>query len=255
MKTALFLAQAALVVVLTGCGSTASVDVPLSYAKLDSGYINSGLYDIGDVFVWDKTNNVLTNDTHLSVPQASLQSGSQVALQQASLSTSTDIVASADLTAYKANGSLSAAVARSTSTQLENARRQRTDALDLANYDNAITLAWRKRMAQEYPGNNFEFFVLDRAIAGSKLTVSNTAAKSASAGANIVSLGTNVKVSVTYNAKNDYVSTAEQGQSAPLVITGTLLRLEGPASDPQFVLASSQETKAFNLQHAMKNLH
>ena len=126
-----------------------------------------------------------------------------------------------------------------------------TDALALTNYDNATTRDWRKRMAARYPGGGYEFFVVDRVILGNKLTVSNDASQSAGAGANIISLAANVKASVKYDAKSTYTEAAPPGQATSLVIRGTLLRLDGSATDPQFQPVGSQEVKPCNLQHAM----
>ena len=238
----------------SACTTTSTVNVPLSYAKLDTGYVNSDFYDLGQVFVWDKTGQILYDEGHLNVPQDAEQVGGTVALQQASLSRDTEMNASADISQYVVNGSLHAAVARNTSTQLENVNRVTTDALGLVNLDNPITRDWRRKMASRYPGPGYEFFVVNQVISGSKLTVSSATSQGAAAGANIVQVAANVKVSVQYDSKNTYTEAAPPGQSVTLVIRGTLLRLDGSLTDPTFLSCPSADIKAFNLQHAISKL-
>ena len=254
MKKAVLIVHAIVASGLSACSSTSTVNVPLSYAKLDTGYVNSGLSELGNVFVWDNKNKVLFDEGHLNVPKELEEVGSTVAVQQATLANDTEIEASADVSKYLANGSLSAAVARNTSTELDNVNRLNTDALSLVNFDNPTTRDWRQKMAARYPGNNYEFFVVDRVISGNKLTVGSNASQSAGGGANIISVAANVKVSVKYDSKDSYTEQAPPGQSVPLVIRGTLLRLGGSASDPAFSSVSIQEVKAFNLQRAMATM-
>ena len=249
MKHAAFSLLAA--IALSACGTTPTVNVPLSFAKLDTGYINSGIYDLGDVLVWDNKNKVFFEEGHLAVPKELEQTGSSVGLQQASLSKDTEIEGLADVSKSVAQATISAAVAHSTTTQLENVNRVTVDAQALVNYDNDITRAWRKKMAGRYVGDQYEFFVVDRVVVGNKLTVSSSASQSAGAGANVISVSVNVKVAVKYNSQNTYTEDAGPGKAATLVIRGTLLRLGGGGADPQFEQVSSQELRAFNVQKAM----
>ena len=38
-------------ILLNSCAHIPTANVPLSFAKLDTGYLNSGIYDLGQVFV------------------------------------------------------------------------------------------------------------------------------------------------------------------------------------------------------------
>jgi hypothetical protein len=102
---------------LSSCASTANV--PLSYAKLDTGYLNSGIYDLGALFVWDRIQQTLSPLPPLSVPKSMRNMGSTIEQQQNTLSSDTEIDFSGDV-AKVATASLKAQIAHSTTAELTN---------------------------------------------------------------------------------------------------------------------------------------
>ena len=139
-----------LTAILCGCAQTRTANVPLSYAKLDTGYLNSGIYDLGWVFVWDRTQGTLTALSPLRVPTSLKHLGPTVAQQQTSLSSDTDIEFSADVTKVAgATANLKSEIARSTTTELDKVARETADAEDLLNIDNKKSREWRKRLAHD----------------------------------------------------------------------------------------------------------
>lgn len=69
-----------------------------------------------------------------------------------------DVELSADLTKTgAASGELQGRIARSTTTELDKFARETVSADDLLNLNNKATRAWRKRLLEEFPGDNFRF--------------------------------------------------------------------------------------------------
>lgn len=249
------LAFAAVAVALSAC-TTTSVNVPLAYAKLDAGYINAGFYQLGHVFVWDRKNQVLLDEKSIVVPPANWEVSETVGKQLASLSTDTNIeLSGAAATQTVADASVKAAVAHSTTTELDNAHAVTIYPLDWVNLDNDITRQWRQRLANNYAGGDYEFYVLDRVVAGEKIKVGMDASHSAGAGANIISVGANVKLAVTFDSKDSYEKDAPPGATDTLLIRGTLLRLDtSTPGQPEFVRASQADARAFSFQKAIPHL-
>lgn len=239
-----FVASAAL---LSGCANTANV--PMSYAKLDAGYLNTGNYDLGWVFLWDRSERTLTSLDPLKVPDKLKEVGTTFDHQQGSLSSDTDIELSADLTkTAAASGELQGRIARSTTTELDKFERVTVPADDLLNFDNKATRVWRKRLLQQFPGDNFRFVLVDRVVRGDKVSVVFNNSGSGSVGANILAYG-NLKVKVTYDGKSSFVET---GKGVPLVFQTHIFKLGGDANNPEFRLLTGPEATQFNFQKAIK---
>jgi hypothetical protein len=239
-----------LTLMLYACANTPTANVPLSYAKLDTGYLNSGIYDLGWLFVWDKTQRTLTPVGPLKVPDSLKDVGPTIGQQQFSLSSDTDVEFSADLTKIAgASGNLKSQIARSTTTELDKVARETiSQAEDLLNFDNEKSRNWRKRLAQDYPGDNFRFLIVDRVLRGDKVSVGFNNSVNASAGANILQFG-KLNVKVTYSGKSNFVQT---GNSIPLVFQAKMFRLANDSKDPQFSPVTGSEAKRFNFQQAIK---
>ena len=238
-----------LTAILCGCAQTRTANVPLSYAKLDTGYLNSGIYDLGWVFVWDRTQGTPTALSSLTVPASLKHLGPTVAQQQTSLSSDTDIEFSADVTKVAgATANLKSEIARSTTTELDKVARETADAEDLLNIDNKKSRGWRKRLAHDYAGDSFRFALVDRVIRGDKVSVGFNNSVNSSAGANILQYG-DLKVKVTYSGKNNFLQT---GKSIPLVFQARMFKLVGESNDPQFTPVTGAEAKQFNFQQAIR---
>jgi len=122
----------------------------MSYAKLDVGYLDTGNYDLGWVFFWDRTERTLTSLPPLKVPDRLKDVGNTVDQQQGTLSADTDVELSADLTKIgAASGELQGRIARSTTTELDHFARETVSADDLLNLNNKATRAWRKRLLDQ----------------------------------------------------------------------------------------------------------
>jgi hypothetical protein len=238
-----------LTVVLSACAQTRTANVPLSYAKLDTGYLNSGIYDLGWVFVWDRTQGTLTALSPLSVPKSLKSVGPTIDQQQTSLSSDTDIEFSADVTKIAgATGNLKSQIARSTTTELDNVARETADAEDLLNFDNKKSREWRKRLAHDYPGDSFRFILVDRVLRGDKVSVGFNNSVNGSLGANVLQYG-DLKVKVTYSGKSNFLQT---GKTIPLVFQARMFKLVGESNDLQFTPVTGVEAKQFNFQQAIK---
>ena len=238
-----------LTAILCGCAQTRTANVPLSYAKLDTGYLNSGIYDLGWVFVWDRTQGTLTALSPLRVPTSLKHLGPTVAQQQTSLSSDTDIEFSADVTKIAgATANLKSEIARSTTTELDKFARETADAEDVLNIDNKKSREWRKRLAHDYAGDSFRFVLVDRVLRGDKVSVGFNNSVNSSVGANILQYG-DLKVKVTYSGKNNFLQT---GKSIPLVFQAKMFKLVGESNDPQFTPVTGAEAKQFNFQQAIR---
>jgi hypothetical protein len=124
MKAICLLKLLALASLLSGSAHTANV--PMSYAKLDVGYLDTGNYDLGWVFLWDRTERTLTSLPPLKVPDRLKDVGKTVDQQQGTLSANTDMELSADLTKTgAASGELQGRIARSTTTELDKFAREK----------------------------------------------------------------------------------------------------------------------------------
>jgi hypothetical protein len=248
MKRTCLLQLVALAALLSGCANTANV--PMSYAKLDAGYLNTGSYDLGWLFLWDRTERTLTSLDPLKVPDKFKNVGTTFDQQQGSLSADTDIELSAGLTqTAAASGELQGRIARGTTTELDKFERVTVPAEDLLNFDNKASRAWRKRLLQEFPGDKFRFVLVDRVVRGDKVSVAFNNSASGSAGANVLAYG-NFKVKVTYDGKSSFVQT---GKEIPLVFQTHILKLSGDADNPEFQLLTGPEATHFNFQKAIKH--
>jgi hypothetical protein len=247
MKAICLLQLLTLASLLSGCAHTANV--PMSYAKLDVGYLDSGNYDLGWIFLWDRTERTLTSLPPLKVPDRLKDVGKTVDQQQGTLSADTDVELSADLTKTgAASGELQGRIARSTTTELDKFARETVSADDLLNLNNKATRAWRKRLLEEFPGDNFRFVLVDRVLRGNKVSLAFNSSGSGSVGANILAYG-NLKVKVTYDGNSSFVET---GKGVPLVFQTHIFKLAGNANNPEFRLLTGPEATQFNFQKAIK---
>jgi hypothetical protein len=221
----------------------------MSYAKLDVGYLNTGDYDLGWVFLWDRTERTLTSIVPLKVPDRLKDVGTTVDQQQGSLSSDTDVELSGDLTKTAAvSAELQGRIARSTTTELDKFARETVSADDLLNLDNKQTRDWRKRLIERFPGDNFRFVLVDRILRGDKVSVAFNNSTGGSAGANVLAYG-NFKVKVTYDGKSSFVQT---GKGIPLIFQTHIFKLTGNADNPEFQLLTGHEATQFNFQKAIK---
>jgi hypothetical protein len=232
-----------------GCAEGRKADVPLSYAKLDTGYLNSGIYDLGWVFVWDRTQKTLTAVGPLKVPEGLKDVGPTIEQQQTTLSADTDVEFSADIAKIVGTtASLQAQIARNTTTELDNVARETAAAEALLNFNNQKSRTWRQRLAKDYAGDNFRFLVIDRVLRGDKVSVGFNNTGAGSVGANVLQYG-GLNIKVTYSGKSNFTQT---GKGAPLVIQARMFQLTGKSADPEFVPVTGAETKQFNFQQAIK---
>jgi hypothetical protein len=239
-----------LTAILCGCAQTRTANVPLSYAKLDTGYLNSGIYDLGWIFVWDRTQATLTPETHLKVPKTLTDIGSIVDKQQTNLASDTDVEFSADVAKIAgATANLKSEIARSTSTELDKVARVAVgEPQDLLNFNNLPSRSWRKRLAHDYPGDTFRFVLVDAIMRGNKVSVGFKNSVNSSVGANVLQYG-DLKVKVTYSGQNNFTQT---GTNIPLVFHARMFKLVGESNDPQFAPVTGAEAKQFNFQQAIR---
>ena len=237
-----------LTAILGACAQTRTANVPLSYAKLDTGYLNSGIYDLGWVFVWDRTQGTLTALSPLRIPRSLKDVGQTIDKQQTNLSSDTDIEFSADVAKIAgATANLKSEIARSTTTELDKFARETAHAEDLLNIDNKKSREWRKRLAHDYAGDSFRFVLVDSVLRGDKVSVGFNNSVNSSVGANILQYG-DLKVKVTSSGKNDFLQT---GKSIPLVFHAKMFKL-GESNDPEFTPVTGAEAKQFNFQQAIR---
>jgi len=237
-------------ILLNSCAHIPTANVPLSFAKLDTGYLNSGIYDLGQVFVWDRDQKTLTALTPLKISESLRERGSRIAQQKTSLSTGTDIELAGTFP-QTASADVKGAITRSTTTELNNVAWERTDAEEVLNLDNKATHEWRRRLSRDYSGDNFRFVVINRILRGDKVDVGFKSSTGASAGANVIQLpGTNFKFAVTYNGENSFT---QSGNDVPLVLQVSLFKLTGTSEDPQFAPLTGVEATQFNFQKAIKS--
>jgi hypothetical protein len=228
-----------------------TANVPTSYAKLDTGYLNSGIYDLGWVFAWHRSDQVLRRVGPLVVPKSLKDQGVRVGKQKTALSADTEVEFSGDLSKLgQATASLKATVARNTTTQLDNVVRETVSSDELLNYDNISTRAWRRRVARDFPSDEYRFLVIDGVMRGDKVTVGLKHTRETSAEANVINIG-KAKLKVKYSGENTYT---QSGTDVPLVVQARLFRLTTTDEDPQFVPVSAREAKEFNFQEAIKHL-
>ena len=240
-----------LALVVTGCSQIPTANVPLSYARLDAGYLNSGIYDLGQVFVWDREQKTLRPLLPLKLTDDLKERGSRFTQQKMSLSTGTEVDLSGNFP-QTASAAVKGAITRSTTTELDNVARETTSAEDVLNLENAATRKWRERVAHDYPGDNFRFVVIDRVLRGDKVVVSFNRANSGAAQANVVQLpGTEFKFAVTYNNQN---SVTQSGNDVPLAFQVALFKLSDSATDPQFLPLTGAEATQFDFQKAVKTV-
>jgi hypothetical protein len=237
------------IVFVSGCAQMPTANVPLSYAKLDSGYLNSGIYDLGSVFAWDRDNNTLTRMDPLTVSPSLKRVGVLVALQRANLSSDTDIEFSGNIAA-KASANLKTTIARNTTTELDQVAQETARTEALLNADNKKTRSWRQGLAKTFAEGNMRLVLVDQVLRGKKVLVGFSNSAAASPGANILKYG-DVTLRVTYGGQGTFTQT---GKGVPLVIQARLFRLAKDSEDPQFIQVTGTEAAQFNFQQAIKNL-
>ena len=227
-------------------------NVPLSYARLDAGYLNSG-YAVISVrcLCGIGRKKTLRPLLPLKLTDDLKERGSRFTQQKMSLSTGTEVDLSGNFP-QTASAAVKGAITRSTTTELDNVARETTSAEDVLNLENAATRKWRERVAHDYPGDNFRFVVIDRVLRGDKVVVSFNRANSGAAQANVVQLpGTEFKFAVTYNNQN---SVTQSGNDVPLAFQVALFKLSDSATDPQFLPLTGAEATQFDFQKAVKTV-
>src|SRR5262249_41970237 len=156
----------------------------------------------------------------------------------------TAVELSADLTnTAAASGELQGRIARSTTTELDKFASETVSADDLLNLNNKATRNWRKRLLEQFPGDNFRYVLVDRVLRGDKVSVAFNSSGSGSAGANILAYG-NLKVKVTYDGKSSFVETGKG--VVPLTFQTHIFKLTGDADNPEFKLLTGPEATQFN---------
>lgn len=205
------------------------INMPLTYAQLNQGFVNGSTHDLGHVFVWDtKTNNLaqIYKIEDGDVATARIVRGRIFDKQKAFISNETKVVVSGRaqaVAAFNADVKANVETAVSNTTDVEFAKFQRREYQSPTSALNSRELReWREDLANTYADPKYRFIFISSVIDADSLAIAKKKTINTDTEANVATVG-EFKFKVLYN---NSAGITTQGSNVPMVIKPTVYRFK-----------------------------